>query len=96
MNRMRKPKKDVVRLGMIALLIGILCTLLVPSASGQTAPGALPAATSTDVPTEAQGIADTAQPEQIVEATAWGTPVPVSPKNGTALYHYPRTTTLAW
>jgi hypothetical protein len=80
MKRIREPKTiDVVRLGIIAVLIGILCTPLVPSASGQTAPEEQPAA--------AQGI---------LQATPWGTPVLVSPNSGTALYHYPRTTTLAW
>jgi hypothetical protein len=97
MKRMKEQKKDLVRLGIIAVLIGILCTPLVPSASAQTAPEALAAATSTDgVPVAAQGIIETTQPEEIVAATSWGAPVLVSPKNGTALSHYPRTTTLAW
>jgi hypothetical protein len=99
MKRIREPKKDVVRLGIIAVLIGILCVTLVPSASGQTASEAqtLPAGISTDgVPAAAQEIIETTQPEEIVEVTPWGAPVLVSPKNVTALYHYPRTTTLAW
>lgn len=79
MKVMREPKKDVLRLGILAVLIGILCTPLVPSASGQTAPEEQPAA--------AQGI---------LQATPWGTPVLVSPNSGTALSHFPRTTTLAW
>ncbi|MBZ5655311.1 MAG: hypothetical protein LAO56_08520 [Acidobacteriia bacterium] len=89
--------KNVLRFGILTVLVGILS--LVPSASGQTA---LPAGTSTDgVPGAAQGINETTQPEEIVEATQlpatpWGTPVLVSPKNATALFHYPRTTTLAW
>jgi len=32
----------------------------------------------------------------IVGITPWGTPVQVSPDNGAAFAHYPRTTTLAW
>jgi hypothetical protein len=48
-----------------------------------------------------QAIVEAAQPEQTVPsaplpATPWGTPVLVSPRNGTALFHYPRTTTLIW
>ena len=35
-------------------------------------------------------------PQSILQATPWGAPVLVSPRNGTALNHYPRTTTLAW
>ena len=99
MKRFREPKTYVVRLGIIAVLIGLLCIPLVPSASPQTAPAAqtAPAGTSTDaMPVAAQGGIGTTQPKEIVEATPWGTPVLVSPRNGTALFHYPRTTTLAW
>jgi hypothetical protein len=104
MKRMREPQTYAVRLGIIAVLAGLLCIPLVPSASAQAASEAraLPAGTSTDgVPAATQGIVETAQQEEIVEATLlpatpWGTPVLVSPRNGTALFHYPRTTTLAW
>jgi len=34
--------------------------------------------------------------QAFLQNTPWGTPVLVSPRNGTALNHYPRTTTLAW
>ena len=102
MKGMTKLRKDVLRLGILAVLAGTLCTL-VPSALGQTAaPEALPAHESTSVGLAGeQGIVETPQPEQIVQAvqlesTPWGTPVLVSPANGTALYHYPRTTTLIW
>jgi hypothetical protein len=33
---------------------------------------------------------------ELAAATPWGAPVLVSPNSGTALYHYPRWTTLAW
>jgi len=94
-----KRMKDVLRLGILAVLIGLLYALLVPAASGQTA---LPAGSSTSgVAAAAQGMNEPTQPEEIVvatplPATPWGTPVLASPKNGTTLYHYPRTTTLAW
>jgi hypothetical protein len=101
MKRMRDPKQYVVRLGIIAVLAGALCTL-VPPALGQTMPEALPAAASANVwAAGSQAIVETTQPEQIVPATPlpatpWGTPVLVSPRNGTALFHYLRTTTLIW
>lgn len=93
--------KNVLRFGILAILMGLLCTPLVPSASGQTVPEALPAAASANVwLAGGQAIVEPTQP-QIVQgtplpATPWGTPVLVSPRNGTALYHYPRTTTLIW
>jgi hypothetical protein len=108
---MREPRKDVAQLGIIAVLVGILSTPLVPSASGQTPhePPQLPAGESTDgmpaAAVEAEGTVEATQleemvqpkePEGMVQATPWGTPVLVSPRNGAALYHYPRTTTLAW
>jgi hypothetical protein len=102
MKHWREPTKDVLWLGVIAVVIGILCIPLVPSAAGQTVPAALPAGTSTNgVPAAEQGITDATQPEEMVEttplpATPWGTPVLVSPKNALALSHFPRTTTLAW
>jgi len=89
--------KNVLRFGILAVLIGILS--LVPSASGQTA---LPAGTATDSSAAAGPASiETTQAEEAVgatllPATPWGTPVLVSPKNGTKLYHYPRTTTLIW
>jgi hypothetical protein len=101
MKRMRDPKQYIVRLGIIAVLAGALCTL-VPSALGQTMPEALPAGASANVWAAGdQAIVETTQLEQIVPATPlpatpWGTPVLVSPGNATALYHYPRTTTLIW
>lgn len=99
MKGMTKQRKDFFRLGIIAVLAGALC-ILVSSALGQTRPEALPAGASANV-WLGQAIAETTQPEQIVPATplpstAWGTPVLVSPISGTALYHYPRTTTLIW
>src|SRR4029077_19839829 len=99
MKVMRNPKQYVFRLGMITVLAGTLCTL-VPSALGQT-PEALPASASANVwAAGGQTIGEIPQPEQIVPETLpptpWGTPVQVSPRNGTALYHYPRTTTLTW
>ena len=102
MKGMTKLRKDVLRLGVLAALAGALCTL-VPPALGQTAtPEALPAHESASVGLfGGQRTAETTQPEQVVQAaqpetTPWGTPVLVSPANGTALYHYPRTTTLIW
>jgi len=91
MKRISGPKHYVVRLGIILVLAGAICTV-VPSALGQTAaPEALPAHESASV--REQGIVETAQP---LQSTPWGTPVLVSPANATALYHYPRTTTLIW
>jgi hypothetical protein len=102
MKGMTKLRRDVLQLAMPAVLAGALC-ILVPSALGQTAaPEALPADESTSIGLAGeQGIIETPQPEQIVQAaqpeiTAWGAPVLVSPANGAALYHYPRTTTLIW
>jgi hypothetical protein len=103
MKAMRELRKDVLRSGIIAVLAGALCTL-VPSALGQTAaPEMLPAHESAPGGglTGEQVTLDTTQPEQIVpavhpESTPWGTPVLLSPANGTPLYHYPRTTTLIW
>jgi len=100
MNRIRDSKQYVVRLGLIAILASV-CTL-VPSASGQTMPEALPAGASANVWfAGGEAIVETPQLEQIVPTTSlaptpWGTPVQVSPRNGTALFHYPRTTTLVW
>jgi len=65
-----------------AVLAGALCTL-VPCALSQEAPQTAPE----EQPAAALGL---------YQATAWGAPVLVSPANGTALNHYPRTTTLAW
>ncbi len=99
MKCIREPRKDIFRLGILAVLIGILCIPLIPSALGQTAPAAQtsPAGASTDgIPVEVQGGIGSTPPKEILQATPWGTPVLVSPRNGTALYHYPRTTTLAW
>ena len=79
MLRMREPTNTVVRFGIVAVLIAILCTPLVPSASAQDAPEIQPPA-----------------PQAVLQTTPWGTPVLVSPRAGTALNHYPRTTTLAW
>jgi len=99
--RMRDRKQFVIRLGMITVLIGTLCTL-VPSALGQTRPEVLAAGASANVwLAGGEAFVETPQPEQVVPstplpATPWGTPVLVSPRNGTALYHYPRTTTLIW
>jgi len=97
-----KLRNDVLQLGMIAVLASALCAL-VPSAFGQTAaPEALPAHESSSVGLAGeQGIVESPEPEQIVQAvqpqsTPWGMPVQVSPVNGTALYHYPRTTTVIW
>jgi hypothetical protein len=101
MNHMRDPKPYVVRLGIFAVVVGAICTL-VPSALGQTKPEVLPAGASANVwLAGGQAIVEAAQPEQTVPsgplpATPWGTPVLVSPRNGTPLYHYPRTTTLIW
>ena len=103
MKGMTKLRKDVLCWGsFVVLASSTLCTL-VPSALGQTAaPEALPANESTSVGLAGeQGIVETPRPEQVVQAvqlqsTPWGTPVLVSPANGTALYHYPRTTTLIW
>ena len=102
MKGMTKLRKDVLQVAMLAVLAGALCTL-VPSAQGQTAaPEALPAHESASVEQFGlQRIVETKQPDQIVQAaqpetTPWGTPVLVSPVNGAALYHYPRTTTLIW
>ena len=101
MNRMKDRKHFVVRLGMITVLIVTLCTL-VPNVFGQTKPEVLAAGASANVwLAGSQAVVETPQPEQIepatpLPATPWGTPVLVSPRNGTALYHYPRTTTLIW
>jgi len=101
MIRMRDRKQFVIRLGMITVLISTLCTL-VPSALGQTRPEVLAAGASANVwLAGGEAVVETPQPEQVVPsttlpATPWGTPVLVSPRNGTALYHYPRTTTLIW
>ncbi len=102
MKDMTKLGTGVLHLGILAVLGGALCTL-VPSALGQTAaPEALPAHESASAGQFGwQRTVETTPPEQIVpavqpETTPWGTPVLVSPANGTALYHYPRTTTLIW
>jgi hypothetical protein len=102
MHHMRDPKPYyVVRLGIFAVVVGAICTL-VPSALGQTKPEVLPAGASANVwLAGGQAIVEATQPEQTVPsaplpATPWGTPVLVSPRNGTPLYHYPRTTTLIW
>jgi hypothetical protein len=69
---------------------------------GQRTPEVLAAGATANVwQAGGEAIAEITQPEQIepatpLPATPWGTPVLVSPRNGTALYHYPRTTTLAW
>ena len=98
MKRTRDSKQYLVRLGMFAVLAGALCTR-VPSALGQT-PETLPASATANV-WQAGGQEETTQADQIVPptplpATPWGTPVLVSPRNGTGLFHYPRTTTLIW
>ncbi len=102
MKGIRKLGKDVLRLGVIAVLAGAFCTMA-PSALSQTAaPEALPAHESASVGQFGwQRTVETTQPEPIAqtvqpETTPWGTPVLVSPANGTALYHYPRTTTVIW
>lgn len=102
MKGMTKLRGDVLQFTMLAVLAGALCTLI-PSASGQTAiPEALPAHESASVELFGwERTVETTQPEPIVpaaqpETTAWGAPVLVSPANGTALFHYPRTTTLIW
>jgi hypothetical protein len=101
MKRMRGQEPYVVRLGIFAVVVAAICAL-VPSALGQTKPEVLAAGASANVwLAGGEAIAEIAQPEQIepatpLPATPWGTPVLVSPRNGTALYHYPRTTTLAW
>lgn len=100
MKRLRDTGQYVFRLGTIAVLAGAL-SALVPSASGQTEPEALPAGASANVWAAGGTVEGKPQPEQTVQATAlpptaWGTPVLVSPTSGTALYHYPRTTTLIW
>lgn len=45
MKGMREPTRNVARLGMIVVLIGMICTLPVPFASGQTDPETQPPAT---------------------------------------------------
>jgi len=101
MNRRRGLVQFVIRLGMIAVLTGAVSTLI-PSALGQTTPKALPAGAWENAwLAGAMAIVETPQPEPIapdtqIPATPWGTPVLVSPSNGTALYHYPRTTTVIW
>ena len=97
-----KLKRDVVQSALLAILTGALCTLA-PSASAQTAaPEALPAHESASADQFGlQKLVETTPPAptfQVAqpETTPWGTPVLVSPANGTALYHYPRTTTLIW
>jgi hypothetical protein len=101
MKRMRDARQYVFRLGTIAVLFSTL-SALVPSALAQATPEALPAGASANVWLAGrQSVVETTQPEQSVPtaslpATAWGTPVLVSPRNGTSLYHYPRTTTLIW
>src|SRR5215469_13297331 len=100
MRRMRDSKQYVVLLGTTAVL-GIFCTL-VPSALGQAFPEALAAGASGNVwANGGKAVSEATQAEEIVPATElaptpWGTPVLVSPSNATALYHYPRTTTLIW
>ncbi len=100
MKRVRDSKQSVLWVGVLAILI-TLCTL-VPSALSQTMPEPLPAAASANVwLAGGEAIVETPQTEEIVPATplaptSWGTPVQVSPRNGTALFHYPRTTTLVW
>ncbi len=101
MKRMRDARQYVFRLGTIAVLFSTL-SALAPSALAQATPEALPAGASANVWLAGrQSVVENTQPEQSVPtaslpATAWGTPVLVSPRNGTALYHYPRTTTLIW
>jgi hypothetical protein len=101
MKRMRDPQPYAVRLGIFAVVVGAICTL-VPSALGQTTPEVLVAGASANVwLAGGEAVVETPQSEQIepatpLPATPWGTPVLVSPRNGTALFHYPRTTTLAW
>lgn len=84
MKRIRDSKQYVVRLGLIAILAAV-CTL-VPSASGQTMPEALPAGASANVWfAGGEAIVETPQLEQIVPTTSlaptpWGTPVQVTKK----------------
>jgi len=99
MSRTRDSKQYVVLLGATAIL-AILCTL-VPSALGQAFPEALAAGASANVwANGGKAVSEAKQAEAIVPTplapTPWGTPALVSPSNGTALYHYPRTTTLIW
>ena len=99
MKHLRDSKTYLVLLGMTAIL-AVLCTL-VPSAVGQAFPEALAAGASANVWANGSKTVEAARPDEIVPSTAlaptpWGTPVLVSPSNGTALFHYPRTTTLIW
>ena len=77
MIRMRDRKQFVIRLGMITVLIGALCTL-VPSALGQTRPEVLAAGASANVwLAGGEAVVETPQPEQVVprttlSATPWG------------------------
>jgi hypothetical protein len=102
MKGMTKLRRNILQSAVLAALAGVVWTL-VPSASGQTAaPEALPAHESASVGQFGwQRTVETTQPEPIAqnvqpESTPWGTPVLVSPANGAALFHYPRTTTLIW
>jgi hypothetical protein len=86
---MRQLRKDVVWLGIIAVLVGIL--FMPPVSSASDLNPQLPSGVSTE------GIVDAgADPAEIVEVTPWATPVLLSPNTNTPFNHYPRTTTLAW
>jgi hypothetical protein len=99
MKHMRDSKHYVFLLGMTATFVA-LCAL-VPSALGQSFPEALAAGASANVWANGGKTVEATRPDEIVPSiplapTPWGTPVLVSPTNSTALYHYPRTTTLIW
>jgi hypothetical protein len=119
---MKNLRKEVVRLGVIAVLACILCVPMSLFAANQGVPDSVPAGKCIqdgvvkDVPdnvssklvkdnlaeevasvvSASEGIKNGGMQAEVMAATPWGAPVLVSPNSGTALYHYPRTTTLAW
>ncbi len=119
---MKNPRKEILWLGVIAVLVFILCMPISSSAANEGVPDSVPAGKfiqdgvikdvtdsissnlakdalvgeAANAASASEGIKDGGVQAAVTEATPWGAPVLVSPNSGTALYHYPRATTLAW
>jgi hypothetical protein len=101
---MQKQSKDIMRFGIIAVLVCLLCVPMVLAFSHSVSTDddyadddALVMEALIPVEVSPKGMTSEGMAaEAIVAATPWGAPVLVSPNSGANLFHYPRKTTLSW
>lgn len=99
---MKEQSKDLIRFGIIAVLLCLLCAPLVFAFSDSPPTddeGDVALSRENEVPVQiaAEGMTSEGMGAiAIMDATPWGAPVLVSPNSDKKLFHYPRSTSLIW